>query len=111
MKTVFFTIVIFFSFSVLTAQINTDNSPLKNNPQKTSKVDFFKELVEKNNFEIEITTIETKTEPTSKKDFYTALIENNDFNIKIANPIQLAQTTNNKKGELTNTTKIASLVP
>lgn len=78
MRTSFFTLIAI--FSVLFAQANDLNDDEKKEKSKTSKTEFYKSLIDKNNLNILIQ--ENKEKITTKKEFFTLLIKANGLQSK-----------------------------
>ncbi|KAA1246674.1 hypothetical protein [Aquimarina sp. RZ0] len=82
MKTLFLTIVVLLSFSSIVAQdtFTTSNNKSKiENQNHTTKIDFYRALISKNNFDIKIKAGSNMSSRKTKADFYKELMEKNGF--------------------------------
>ncbi|WP_298542718.1 hypothetical protein [uncultured Aquimarina sp.] len=109
MKTIFFTIVILFSFSSISAQeITNENTTTV----KASKSDFYNALIKANNFDITIKENKKEVTNTTKKDFYNLLLEKNGFNTDIKKTTRLTNLVNKEENKrITQKNATASLLP
>ncbi|WP_298314807.1 hypothetical protein [uncultured Aquimarina sp.] len=113
MKTIFFTIVILFSFSSISAQEITSQSTNENTTTvKASKADFYNALIKANNFDITIKENKKEVTNTTKKDFYNLLLEKNGFNTDIKKTTRLTNLVNKEENKrITQKNATASLLP
>jgi len=101
MKTIFLFTIAFLSFTAISAQSDAQKPAIENAKIYETKVDFFKALVAKNNFDIVIkeyekTAAAKKVTTATKKEFYNLLLEKNGFDI-IVNDSNQTEITYNKK--------------
>ncbi|SEK78292.1 hypothetical protein SAMN04487910_1107 [Aquimarina amphilecti] len=109
MKTIFFTIVILFSFSTISAQETTNQNTTT---VKASKLDFYNALIKANNFDITIKENKKEVTNTTKKDFYNLLLEKNGFNTDTQKTTRLTNLLDKKENtKITQKNATASLLP
>ncbi|WP_027394484.1 hypothetical protein [Aquimarina latercula] len=113
MKTIFFTIVILFSFSTISAQETTVQNTNENaTTVKASKVDFYNALIKANNFDITIKENKKEVTNTTKKDFYNLLLEKNGFNTDTQKTTRLTNLVNKEENtRITQKNATVSLLP
>ncbi|MEW7292534.1 hypothetical protein [Aquimarina sp. 2304DJ70-9] len=114
MKTIFFTLIILFTFSNISAQERIVSDTKVNSIDiEASKINYFQALVEKNNFDIQIKNYKKEVSIQSKSEFYNLLLEKNGFTPKASKTTRLVN--NNATSKETNTneksTPIVALLP
>ncbi len=112
MKTILLIAIAFFTLSTINAQSVAENTSNQDVDVHTTKVEFFKALVEKNNLDIEIEDYKVTT--TTKEDFYNLLLEKNGFDtvIRASKRTQVAYDDKEVSKEIKNTSKaLGGLMP
>ncbi|MDY8134222.1 hypothetical protein [Aquimarina sp. 2201CG5-10] len=108
MKTIFFTLIVLFSFSNINGQeLASQNSETNTINIEASKTDFFQALIEKNNFDIKIKNNRKGVSVNTKGDFYNLLLEKNGFQSK---PVITTKLTDNNDVKKATTKEAAILV-
>ncbi|WP_109299306.1 hypothetical protein [Aquimarina sp. AU474] len=112
MKTIFFTLILLFTFSTISAQeIAIEDTKTNSINIEASKANFFQALVEKNNFNIKIKNYRKEVSTNSKSEFYNLLLEKNGFKAETRKITRLANNTSTEVETSKENTTLVALLP
>ncbi len=112
MKTIFFTLIVLFTFSNISAQETASKETETSSINiEASKANFFQALVEKNNFDIKIKNYRKEVSTNSKSEFYNLLLEKNGFKTETRKMTRLADNTTTEVKTNKENTAVVALLP